>query len=220
VLFSELIEVLDPEPHSAALNMAIDEALLREVAQPTLRIYRWSAPAVSFGYFGSFAEAAKVGAERDLVRRWTGGGIVEHGDDVTYTLVIPREHVFAKHAAPESYRLIHEAIARVMAGEGIDAKVLPVAGDGRSGECFASPVQYDLVAGGMKIGGAAQRRTRWGLLHQGSVQIESPRPSFVEKLAAGFAMNVNHGTFTRAQVEAAEELAEIKYGTAAWLRKR
>jgi lipoyl(octanoyl) transferase len=216
-IFTELIEVLDPEPHAAAMNMAIDEVLLREATQPVLRIYRWREPAVSFGYFGSFAEAEKVAVGRELVRRWTGGGIVEHGDDVTYTLVVPREHSFAKHAAPESYRLIHEAIARAMAGEGIE--VLPVAGAGNSGECFASPVQYDLVARGRKIGGAAQRRTKWGLLHQGSVRAEVPLPGLATKLAPAFAATSSQCGLTEAQLNRAQELAGIKYETEAWLRK-
>jgi lipoate-protein ligase A len=219
-LFSELLEVLDPEPHPAALNMAIDEVLLRELIQPALRIYRWQEPTVSFGYFGPVTEAERVAAGRVLVRRWTGGGIVEHGEDVTYTLIVPREHEFAKLTAPESYRLIHEAIARAMAGQGIDAKVLPVAGDGRSGECFASPVQYDLVAHGTKVAGAAQRRTRWGLLHQGSILLQPPLPNLGAGLAKELAASAIQHPLTRTQQEEAGALAETKYGASAWLRKR
>ena len=220
MLFSELIEILDPDPHPAALNMAIDEVLLREATQPTLRIYRWRETAVSFGYFGSFAEAESVAAGREIVRRWTGGGIVEHGEDLTYTLVVPREHAFARHAAPESYRLIHESIARVAVGEGINAQVLPAAADGKSSECFASPVQYDLVAGGAKIAGAAQRRTRWGLLHPGRILVKLSSPILGTKLAEEFGGSVVQRLLTQTQREAAEELASTKYGTSAWLKKR
>ena len=45
MLFEKMTEVLDPEPHGAALNMAIDEALLRTATEPLLRIYRWARPA-------------------------------------------------------------------------------------------------------------------------------------------------------------------------------
>ena len=220
MLFPELLEVLDPDPHSGPLNMAIDEVLLQRAEQPTLRIYRWRAPALSFGYFGSVEAAEEVAAGRELVRRWTGGGIVEHGEDVTYTLVIPREHPFFSHAAPESYRLIHEAIAESLAGEGIVAQVVPVAGARNSCECFASPVQYDLVADGRKIAGAAQRRTRWGLLHQGSIRAEFPLAPLAGRLAGVFGVAAGQRCLTDEVRAAAAAMAESKYGTTDWLRKR
>ena len=83
MIFDELTEVADPEPHDAALNMALDEVLLRRAAGPLLRVYRWARPAVSFGYFGKVADAEAAWPGREMVRRWTGGGIVPHGADVT-----------------------------------------------------------------------------------------------------------------------------------------
>jgi len=79
----------DDIPHSAAMNMTIDEALLEHATVPSIRFYRWHCPALSFGYFGKFANVAGFATERDLVRRWTGGGIVFHGEDLTYSIVIP-----------------------------------------------------------------------------------------------------------------------------------
>lgn len=219
MLFSELIDVLDPEPHSAPLNMAIDEALLQRVKEPTLRIYQWREPAVSFGYFGPVAEAERVAAGREVVRRWTGGGIVEHGEDVTYTLIVPREHAFFQHGAPESYRLIHEAIGELLASEGVRAEVLPVVDSRGGGECFSSPVQYDLVAGGKKIAGAAQRRTRWGLLHQGSIRANAPLVAFAGKFGAVLGAKVSRRPLPDGVQSAAEALAATKYGTKEWLHR-
>jgi len=219
VLFSELIDVLDPEPHSAPLNMAIDEALLHQVKQPTLRIYQWREPAVSFGYFGPVAEAERVAAGRVVVRRWTGGGIVEHGEDVTYTLIVPREHAFFQHGAPESYRLIHEAIGELLASEGVRAEVVPVVDSRGGGECFSSPVQYDLVAGGKKIAGAAQRRTRWGLLHQGSIRANVPLVGFAGTIAAVLGAKVSRRAVPDEVRRDAEVLAVSKYATNDWLRR-
>ena len=86
----ERIEVYnDFTPRSAAMNMAIDEALLETANAASIRFYRWQSPAISFGYFGRFADVAEYASERDLVRRWTGGGIVFHGEDLTYSIVIP-----------------------------------------------------------------------------------------------------------------------------------
>ena len=77
-LFAALDFYHDRAPHSAAMNMAIDEALLEYAAVPLIRFYRWQSPALSFGYFGRFTDVASYQCERDLVRRWTGGGIVFH----------------------------------------------------------------------------------------------------------------------------------------------
>jgi lipoate-protein ligase A len=76
----ERIEVCnDFTSHSSAMNMAIDEALLESAAVPCICFYGWQFPALSFGYFGRFSDVAIYAGERDLIRRWTGGGIVFHG---------------------------------------------------------------------------------------------------------------------------------------------
>ena len=114
VLFEDLLEVLDPEPHSAALNMARDEALVRTATCPVLRCYSWERPAVSFGYFEKWLDVARHWPNRELVRRWTGGGVVPHGDDLTYTLVVPSAHPFLALTPLQSYRAIHAALATVL----------------------------------------------------------------------------------------------------------
>jgi lipoate-protein ligase A len=219
VLFPDLIEILDPEPHDAALNMAIDEALLQHAEQPMLRVYRWRIRAVSFGYFGKIAEVSQMAADREIVRRWTGGGIVEHGDDLTYTLVVPRTAEVFRMSASDSYRAIHEAIARVLKHAGREASVASAAAEKASNACFANPVQYDLVARGAKLAGAAQRRTRWGLLHQGSIQLRPWPPSLPERLAEAFGGKVTRRSLTAETLEFARLLSAEKYGTTAWLQK-
>ena len=74
---------------SPARNMAIDESLLRHVQSPVLRIYSWDQPCVSIGYF---QKAQLAPTDRPMVRRFTGGGLVEHGKDLTYTHVLPPPH--------------------------------------------------------------------------------------------------------------------------------
>src|SRR5438876_2748141 len=87
-LFDELIVIDDPTPRPGPLNMAIDEVLLSMARPAILRFYRWHTPSVSFGYFVRFAEACELAGNRAVVRRWTGGGIVPHGDDLTYSIMI------------------------------------------------------------------------------------------------------------------------------------
>ena len=88
-LFQSLDVFHDVPSRSAAMNMAIDEALLELADHPCIRFYRWDHPALSFGYFGSLRTSAHAEKDRDIVRRWTGGGIVLHDTDLTYSVVIP-----------------------------------------------------------------------------------------------------------------------------------
>jgi len=187
---------------------------------PTLRLYGWREPAVSLGYFSRFAEAQRTVAGREMVRRWTGGGLVEHGDDVTYTLIVPHESAFFQQTPLESYRLIHERIALWLARRGIAAGVAANSAQESSSACFASHVRYDIVAGTAKLAGAAQRRTRWGLLHQGSIQLPPTEESrHAIGLAETFATHIQRMDITPADLQAAHRIAQLKYATEDWLRK-
>src|SRR6476646_9160190 len=163
--------------------MAIDEALLETVAIPSLRVYRWRKPALSFGYFGSFSDGANQQRTREIVRRWTGGGIVPHGDDLTYTIILPASHPFFARSSPEIYRALHEAIRSALQKNEIAAELSSGAAPKISEACFANPVRADVMSRGRKIAGAAHRRSRAGLLHQGSIQYPDLPPRFRTDLA-------------------------------------
>ncbi|HSI15304.1 MAG TPA: hypothetical protein VK961_24865 [Chthoniobacter sp.] len=217
MLFEQIIEIRDPEPHDAALNMAIDEALLQRATQPTLRVYGWKGRALSLGYFSRYVEAERAAAGRAMVRRWTGGGLVEHGEDITYTLVVPRDAAFFQHTPLESYRMIHETIAEWLQGRGISGQVAPSSAEESSGACFATHVRHDIIAEEGKLAGAAQRRTRWGLLHQGSILL--PEKKTGEGLAEAFASEITREDLSAEILQAARQIAEQKYATTDWLRK-
>jgi len=220
VLFEQILEIHDPEPHDAPLNMAIDEALLQCATQPILRIYGWREPALSLGYFSRYTEAEQTAAGRTMVRRWTGGGLVEHGEDITYTLIVPTGASFLRHNALESYRLIHEHIAQWLRANGLKADVIAEnAAGGAASACFVRPVQYDIVAQGVKIAGAAQRRTRWGLLHQGSIQAPAEIRRNTKTLFEAFTHKTAMGQITAEVQHHAEQIAHDRYATDAWLRK-
>ena len=114
-LFGRIEVYNDFTPRSAAMNMAIDEALLDSVAVPSIRFYRWQSPALSFGYFGKFADVAEYATERDLVRRWTGGGIVFHGEDLTYSIIIPGTEPAFGESPKSIYEKIHCALRDALA---------------------------------------------------------------------------------------------------------
>ncbi len=161
---------IDPVPRSGPEAMAVDEWLLETVDVPVLRTYRWLGGWVSIGYFGKIAEARGLFPGVQIVRRWTGGGTVDHRADWTYTLVVPRSEPLANLRGGDSYGKIHEALGAALRGEGIGARAIDESGVTGASLCFENPVQHDLVgADERKIAGAGQRRTRHGLLHQGSV---------------------------------------------------
>ena len=166
----------DAAPRRAAENMAADELLLgslREGDAPVLRLYRWAEPAVTFGYFASLAEARRLFPDAGLVfvRRMTGGGVVDHRGDATYTLAVPRSHPLACERGAGSYRAVHAALAEAFVRSGTPSRLVARDSDAESAACFQKPVEWDLVgADGEKLAGAGQRRSRHGLLHQGSVR--------------------------------------------------
>lgn len=213
-LFGELVEVIDAEPHGAALNMALDEVLLRSATTPLLRVYRWARPAVSFGYFNKHAEVAADWPGRETVRRWTGGGVVPHGEDVTYTLVVPRDCAFFSLTPLASYRAIHELIAARMGG----AHLVEEAGLKVSEACFENASRHDVLLGKAKVAGAAQRRTRDGLLHQGSIQTAGAEALRAE-LGPLFGARLAQRALREDELWAASALAAEKYGSEAWLRR-
>jgi lipoate-protein ligase A len=205
----------DTTPHSAPLNMAIDEALLAVIPAPLLRIYRWSAPALSFGYFQPWEPIRAAYPTRALVRRWTGGGLVLHGQDLTYSLLIPSS---IKVSGPaDSYRLIHTALARALNDCQIPAQPAPSSSQKTSPACFENPVLHDILVQNRKVAGAAQRRTRTGLLHQGSIQTLNLPATFPTRFASHLAPAIQTKSFN--VTEAAEHLAATKYATQAWLQK-
>src|SRR5215471_6615450 len=90
--------------------MAFDEALLEAMPRlgfAVLRFYSWTEPAASFGYFQHYSEVQLLTPLRPLVRRPTGGGIVPHDCDWTYSLVFPNDHEWYALTAVESYRRVH-----------------------------------------------------------------------------------------------------------------
>lgn len=200
--------------------MAVDEALLETATLPTLRFYNWLGPALSFGYFGKFAAVADQQADREIVRRWTGGGIVLHGDDLTYSVIIPESHPTFARSSRQIYSELHEAIQRTLRVNGIEAALVVSATPKMSDDCFANPVPADVISAGRKIAGAAQRRTRAGLLHQGSIQLAKLPPRLAQDFARTLCPSGESRCFSRPLLDRAHAIAESKYSTRDWLTRR
>ena len=193
------LALLPTRTGGAAGNMAIDFLLLQrypESGDVRFRHYDWRGPAFTFGYSQKIAAVrsqlnAVVGASTgfDLCRRPTGGGIVDHRDDWTYALVIPRGHPWEENPATQSYRAVHEAMGLALREQDVPAilkvSAEPPSGDARAGTglekalsgaakesvCFERAETFDVVHASTdaKIAGAAQKRNKRGLLFQGSI---------------------------------------------------
>ncbi len=170
--------VLPFEVADGPANMALDEALLDEVAEdPThavLRTYGWSAPTLSLGYFQKVADAEADPRWRDapIVRRPTGGGAIWHHHEITYAVVVPGDHTLARPGG-DLYRATHAAIAEVIGTQGIaavrrGASTVTSARD-RPFLCFTDRDPEDIVFQGFKLVGSSQRRRLGALLQHGSV---------------------------------------------------
>ena len=227
-LFESLEVLFDDQPRGAAYNMALDEVLLQGTLKlPLLRSYRWERASVSFGYFEPWWTVAECFPGYDLVRRWTGGGVVEHQHDWTYSLLIPRADPLTNLPAGESYRLIHASLRQALQTVGFDKVEFCTEQntDSVSRACFAKPVRHDLLLAGCKVSGAAQRRTRDGLLHQGSVNLAMAQHApTTERLVDAFshclAIHCQHRTLRQDETATAAALAVSKYATHTWLHRR
>lgn len=210
---------MDKKPRCGPAAMAIDEWLLETRDTPILRIYRWDGHWASFGYFGKLEDAFGAVEGVKWVRRWTGGGVVDHRGDWTYSLIVPRSCEVATMKGGESYRAIHRILLEVLKAEGGKLGLAEVS-EKTGGMCFENPVEYDVMdAGGVKMAGAAQRRTKAGLLHQGSVAKAADShlrgELFAESLSESWweeNLYVDEGRV--------EELVAAKYGRKDWLERR
>ncbi|MFZ5801732.1 MAG: lipoyl protein ligase domain-containing protein [Candidatus Omnitrophota bacterium] len=152
-------------------QFALDELLFNtDLRTPVLRFYFASQPCISIGHMTDI-RPIKEKARRSVYRRLTGGGIVEHGKDLIFSIAARKEHDPSFASVRESYRKIHEGVRRGLQRAGIDAAFFTGKEDPAGLECFRAPVLDDLYAAGRKVVGGAQKRSAGRLLHQGSIQI-------------------------------------------------
>ena len=179
---------LDTGCGDAAYNMAVDEALLlsHEAGQspPTLRVYTWSSPTLSFGYAQNVEREVDPTACREHgvtpVRRPTGGRAVLHDDEATYSVVMPLRLAGREASVTEHYRRIGLALEAALRHLGLSVtlerpSVLAAAPRQPSPACFAAISRYELSATGRKLVGSAQKRGRRSLLQHGSIPLTMDR---------------------------------------------
>ena len=182
------LHVLPIRIAGAAENMALDFLLLQRYPEQTasrFRHYEWRGPAFTFGYSQKieYVRANLPAAENpELCRRATGGGIVDHRNDWTYALVLPRGLAIYDARATQAYHDVHACMVEALTalGQKVELKASCEKEAACEGEpastmptiCFVRAELYDVLNSvtGDKIAGAAMKRNKHGLLFQGSIE--------------------------------------------------
>ncbi len=205
-----------------------------------LRHYAWERPCHTFGYTQQYtwahATVMEITGETSpiLQRRPTGGGVVGHGHDFTYSLVVPATTALGKEQACVIYNRIHTALADALKKDNPHyvSHLKSCHGRGRAkapSVCFRQPETFDLVLAddSLKIAGAAQKRTKDGLLMQGSIDLTlAPQAGnadffqhFAESLSTLLALPTTTTDFPRFSAERTNEWYK-KMASAEWNHKR
>jgi lipoate-protein ligase A len=218
---------------SGAINMAIDEAILESViagrSGPTLRVYEWNPPCISVGYAQSLAREVDIERCRasgvEWVRRPTGGRLIFHDNELTYSVVSSGDNPLVSGGILESYRKISAGLTQALALLGVNAELADprhpksiAASKARSGLCFNAASGYEVKVSEGKLVGSAQVRRCGTVLQHGSLLIDynvarifdivrHPEGQALEEFAADFARRVASLTRVLGQVPAKEEVA-------------
>lgn len=189
--------VLNTGQSSAKCNMEFDINLLgclKNLERPILRFYEWESNSATYGYFiQPFSFLKLEGVKKHhltLARRPTGGGIIFHVADFTFSLLLPANHPRFSLNTLENYAFVNQLVIKSL-GPFLKKEIPELLNsDHKSSQtntldeyfCMAKPTKFDVMVNGRKVGGAAQRRTKEGYLHQGSISLISPPEEFLQDL--------------------------------------
>lgn len=225
----------------------------------TLRFYGWSRPTLSLGYFQSIADASAWSHQPvDLVRRHSGGGAIMHDHELTYSLSLPLTQT-GPGARESVYRTVHQCIIESLRERGVIAtthrdrpsataasvQVQPTGLRVNQDEpflCFQRRTDEDLICGGYKILGSAQRRVRGGVLQHGSLLLQTSRhaevlpgvnelsavsidPSDIaegiaKRIATAMSIDWQFGVLTDQELAASERIRDERYASDHWTQRR
>jgi len=203
--------------------MAVDEALLLSFdpvdSPPLLRLYGWRPPALSLGRFQDAAGVLDLDRCRavgvPIIRRISGGGVIFHADELTYSIVCSQRHLPPASSIKESFRHLTAFLLVFYGKLGMDPRYAVDLRHGRRlGErtpfCFAGRESYDILIDGKKIGGNAQRRLKEVIFQHGSIPLRNRAEE-----GAGFMKERPHGireqTITLAEADIEKDEAEFNF---------
>jgi len=189
-------EVLMTPIASPEKNMEMDVKLLESLAKEErsiLHFYAWEGRCATYGHFidpYKFLNEEKVRHHKlHLARRPTGGGLIFHHCDLAFSVLIPAKHPVYSLNTLSNYAFVNGAVIEAiknLRGNSTDLALLenekePLDEYSRY-FCMAKPTIYDVMVQDRKVGGGAQRRTKYGLLHQGTIALSLPSDLFLKDI--------------------------------------
>ena len=232
---SKIISIINTGEGTAAQNMLLDGQLLDSLdstEEIIIHLYQWKTDSLTYGHFidpSKFLDLAAV--ERrglDLAKRPTGGGMIFHLWDYAFSVLVPATHSAFSLNTLDNYKFINQAVIGAiqrLRTHSEEIKLLPqepVPLDAASAHfCMAKATRYDVMINGKKVGGAAQRRTKKGYLHQGTISLQAPDPEYLQDVllpntAVLQAMQLNTHALL-GQDATVDELAQAKKDLAFFL---
>lgn len=175
---SKTWRLIDTGICKASFNMAVDEALLNNFKDsdlPILRLYGWK-PSLSLGRFSNLHATLNQKTLKmqniPFIRRMSGGGVLVHGGDLSYSLILPKS-LLNGIGVKESYRHLCSFLIKLYEKLELQANFasqmqLKIS---KSNVCMAANEAYDVVIDGKKMGANAQRHSRNILFQHGSIPI-------------------------------------------------
>lgn len=186
-------EIIDSGSLAAQENMDFDAALLSDLAsnpRHLLRFYDWKNPSISHGHFIRPEEHLHLSAAEqlgvDIAKRPTGGGVICHFTDFTFSIFVPKESPYYTTDTLTNYCFVNKRIKKAL--ENISQQQLQLLDENISDNsslsrfCMAKPTVLDVMCGSLKASGGAQRRTRHGFLHQGTISLSPPDWEWLYKI--------------------------------------
>jgi len=192
-------EIIDTGVSSAEENMRFDAELLEKLGErkrPVLHLYDWKRDSITYGLFvdpAAYLDLKEIEAAGvDLAKRPTGGGIVFHAWDLAFSVLVPASDPLFSNKTLANYEWVNARVleaAKEFAGGETAFELTPVDFEASDTACqrfcMARPTKYDVVWKGRKIAGAAQRKTKEGFLHQGTVALSLPPREALGRLLKG-----------------------------------
>ncbi len=164
----------------------------------------------------------------DITRRVTGGGLVEHNNDLILSLLFKYNN---QKNVSFYYEIIHNAIFFALQAIGYNSSIYKKSrknSASKESHCFSNPVQYDILVDNKKIVGGAMSRKKGAFLYQGSLQFVklSDNESIIKFqnillsfLAEELDFDISGINDYSKQIKKADMLSVQKYQNGDWIRK-
>lgn len=213
------MKILYDGKNSAENHMEKDRSLFSTFSEPVLRFYEFHPKAITYGYFIDPKKHLKENVTHyfDLAKRPTGGGILFHEADFSFSLFIPRTDARFSEDIVKNYHWINSCVLKVMQRRYPDLSLFEMETED-SNFCMGAKSSCDLLLGQKKVGAAAQRISKRGFLHECSLFVSEPvwddirkvvqdEASFLSMHETSGAVHVPATAFSDLALEISEEFS-------------